>query len=266
MTMRVPEGRGPTERSLLGEQTPLAERLTALPPVSLTECPALANPDFQKLLGLPDIPTDSKFRAKWDRRRKDAESEAAQLWLNVLAMPTGRIGDLINKYIAFWSGLFDIRAKALLVLIVPSAYPEVLNKHATAILAVLEQQPFDVVLSEMLVTRMADRLQQRLAYWTARRHAADQQLRARPAAAAPVVETKSNRRKRRAKMLADYMRDSGTQFPSWIYQDRRSGLHKPQYYQWLRGDLPSTSTMSIKLERFLANKQPAQDPKPGRDC
>jgi hypothetical protein len=138
----------------------------------------VVTPDFQQILALPDIPTNHKFHPQWNRRQKDAVSEAAQLWCRVLAMPHARLGDQINQWVALWSGLFDIAAKALLVLIIPSAYAEVLGKRAAAILAEVERRPFDPVLHEATVTRVADQLQQRHAHWVAKMHAADQRLRA----------------------------------------------------------------------------------------
>jgi hypothetical protein len=89
-----------------------------------------------------------------------------------------RLGDQINQWVGLWLGLFDIAAKALLVLVIPSSYGEVLGKRAAAILEQVEQQPFDPVLHDATVKRVANQLQHRHAHWLAEMHAADRRLRA----------------------------------------------------------------------------------------
>jgi hypothetical protein len=61
---------------------------------------------------------------------------------------------------------------------------------------------------------------------------------------------------RRANLLAAYR--AATQNPSnrQIYESKNSGIHKPQFYKWLRGELPSSSATTAAFERFLAAKKP----------
>jgi hypothetical protein len=57
-------------------------------------------------------------------------------------------------------------------------------------------------------------------------------------------------------MLADYKRATGVTKNKPIYECRRAGLHKPEFYKWLRGVLSPTSQITLNFERFLAEKRP----------
>ena len=64
-------------------------------------------------------------------------------------------------------------------------------------------------------------------------------------------ETLTDLKKRRAKLLADYKRITGITASKPIYENRKSGIHKPQFYEWLNGRLPATSATAANFERFL---------------
>ena len=41
-----------------------------------------------------------------------------------------------------------------------------------------------------------------------------------------------------------------------IYESRNSQIHKPEFYEWLSGQLPSSSQTCVNFERFLREKKP----------
>jgi hypothetical protein len=62
---------------------------------------------------------------------------------------------------------------------------------------------------------------------------------------------------RRIKLLAGYKAATGNPANRRIYTSSNSGIHKPQFHEWLRGDLASTSKTSVRFEKFLqAKKRP----------
>jgi hypothetical protein len=67
---------------------------------------------------------------------------------------------------------------------------------------------------------------------------------------------------RRQQLLADYRAATGQPSNQSIYSAKNSGIHKPQFYQWLRGDLPASSQTTMNFERFLAEKKPPIRKKP----
>jgi len=61
---------------------------------------------------------------------------------------------------------------------------------------------------------------------------------------------------RRNALLNDYKVATGNPANQRLYQARNSGIHKPQFYKWLKGTLPSTSETALNFERFLREKRP----------
>jgi hypothetical protein len=62
---------------------------------------------------------------------------------------------------------------------------------------------------------------------------------------------------RRINLLANYKAATGNPSNRQIYTSSNSGIHKPQFHEWLRGDLASSRKTSIKFEKFLqAKKRP----------
>ncbi len=59
----------------------------------------------------------------------------------------------------------------------------------------------------------------------------------------------------RAHMLADYKRATGDPSNKAIYESRNSGIYKPEFYKWLRGELESDSVTAINFEKFLRLKK-----------
>jgi hypothetical protein len=67
---------------------------------------------------------------------------------------------------------------------------------------------------------------------------------------------------RRCRLLAEYKAATKNVSNRQIYAAKNSGIHKPQFYEWLNGTLPSTSATAIAFERFLAAKKPPVPKKP----
>jgi len=68
--------------------------------------------------------------------------------------------------------------------------------------------------------------------------------------------------RKRARQLAEYKAATGNPSNKKIYEARNSGIHKPEFYKWLRGDLPANSATCINFERFLREKKPPIPRKP----
>lgn len=79
------------------------------------------------------------------------------------------------------------------------------------------------------------------------------------------VSPQANEVERREKLLADYK--AATNHPSnkKIYEARNSGLHKPQFYEWCKGTLPSGSATAINFETFLRARKPPVSRRPKKD-
>lgn len=60
---------------------------------------------------------------------------------------------------------------------------------------------------------------------------------------------------RRQRMLAEYKAATGSSNKQ-IYEAQNSGLHKPQFYEWIKAKLPAQSSTTINFERFLSEKKP----------
>ena len=67
---------------------------------------------------------------------------------------------------------------------------------------------------------------------------------------------------RRESLLREYK--AATKEPSnkRIYEASNSGIHKPQFYEWINGVLPADSATAINFERFLRMKKPPIPRKP----
>ena len=61
---------------------------------------------------------------------------------------------------------------------------------------------------------------------------------------------------RRQKLLAEYKAATGNPPNKRIYEAVNSGIYKPQFYEWLKGKLPSESATAQNFERFLREKKP----------
>jgi hypothetical protein len=67
---------------------------------------------------------------------------------------------------------------------------------------------------------------------------------------------------RRANLLAEYKAATGNPSHKRIYESNKAGIHKPQFYEWLNGTLPSDSQTTKNLERFLSDRKPPVSRKP----
>jgi hypothetical protein len=63
-------------------------------------------------------------------------------------------------------------------------------------------------------------------------------------------------RAKRRSLLAEYKAATKNPSNKQLYEARNSGIHKPDFYAWLNGKLPSESAMSINFERFLRLRKP----------
>jgi hypothetical protein len=66
---------------------------------------------------------------------------------------------------------------------------------------------------------------------------------------------------RRAALLAAYKATHNVSSKR-IYEAKNSGIHKPEFYRWVRGELPATSAPARNFERFLAAKRAPSPRKP----
>jgi hypothetical protein len=60
---------------------------------------------------------------------------------------------------------------------------------------------------------------------------------------------------RRAALLAEYKKATGDPSSKRIYESQNAPINKPEFYPWLRGELPETSKTTIKFEKFLREKK-----------
>ncbi len=68
--------------------------------------------------------------------------------------------------------------------------------------------------------------------------------------------------KRRQQLLAAYKSATGNPSNKRIYEAANSGIHKPEFYHWVKGSLPSESATCINFERFLRDRKPPVARKP----
>lgn len=62
--------------------------------------------------------------------------------------------------------------------------------------------------------------------------------------------------KQRRMLLEEYKNATGNPSNSRIYKARNSGIHKPEFYKWRDGILPSDSATAMSFERFLRERKP----------
>jgi hypothetical protein len=67
---------------------------------------------------------------------------------------------------------------------------------------------------------------------------------------------------RRGALLAEYKAATGNPSNRQLYQAKNSGIHKPQFYDWLKGKLPVVSATAKNFERFLSEKKQPIPKKP----
>jgi hypothetical protein len=83
-------------------------------------------------------------------------------------------------------------------------------------------------------------------------------------AARLVVQSGSTEVERRQELLNEYKVANKSLPHKRIYEAKNSGLHKPEFYEWLNGTLPATSETTLNFERFLRDKKPPIPRKPKR--
>jgi len=67
---------------------------------------------------------------------------------------------------------------------------------------------------------------------------------------------------RRKALLAEYKAAVGEPSDYQIFNAQNAGLHKPEFYRWLKGTLPAHSKTAKTFERFLREKKPPIPRKP----
>jgi hypothetical protein len=86
--------------------------------------------------------------------------------------------------------------------------------------------------------------------------AAIQQASARSSPASPsLLPTDLSLVEQRKALLDAYKAKTGASNHK-IYMGRNSGIHKPEFYAWVKGTLPNTSATAINFERFLRDQKP----------
>jgi hypothetical protein len=60
---------------------------------------------------------------------------------------------------------------------------------------------------------------------------------------------------RRAALLKAYKESTGNPSNRQIYSARNSGIHKPEFYEWLKGELSVESETAKNFERFLREEK-----------
>jgi hypothetical protein len=79
---------------------------------------------------------------------------------------------------------------------------------------------------------------------------------------AGAVESGVDEVTRRSRLLADYKEATGNPSNRKIYTAKNSGIHKPEFFDWVNGELLNTSQTCINFERFLREKKPPIPRKP----
>ena len=67
---------------------------------------------------------------------------------------------------------------------------------------------------------------------------------------------------RREQLLVAYKAATGNPSNKSLYEAKNSGIHKPEFYSWVSGDLPADSATAINFETFLRLKKPPIPRKP----
>ena len=71
--------------------------------------------------------------------------------------------------------------------------------------------------------------------------------------AEPALDVQAELQRRR-ELLSTFKQATGVKSNKHIYEHRKSSIHKPEFYKWLNGKLPSTSETAKNFERFLTQK------------
>jgi hypothetical protein len=71
----------------------------------------------------------------------------------------------------------------------------------------------------------------------------------------PLYVQGSSETERRRKLLDEYKTATGNPSNKKIYEADNSYIHKPQFYEWRDGRLPTSSITTINFERFLREKK-----------
>src|ERR1017187_6989263 len=69
------------------------------------------------------------------------------------------------------------------------------------------------------------------------------------------VENRCAEVARRKLLLDEYKSATGNPSNKRIYEARNACIHKPQFYEWLRGELPANSQTTTNFERLLSEKK-----------
>jgi hypothetical protein len=71
----------------------------------------------------------------------------------------------------------------------------------------------------------------------------------------PIPDALAIEIRRRVILLEEYKAATGNPSNKRIYEAQNSGLHKPQFIKWRRGELPNTSATTQNFERFLRERK-----------
>lgn len=123
-------------------------------------------PDYGAVLGeVNPFPVDDPRHGLWDIHRTRVAAEVAELYERVLALPQRPWAQELAAWKELCRGLFDIRARALMALIQPDKYGDVLADHVNAIIGGIENERLPI--EQDLLPHIRTLLAQRHAHWVA---------------------------------------------------------------------------------------------------
>jgi hypothetical protein len=215
----------------------------------------------------------------WEDATRAAEIEVADLNSGLTKAATPEPQNFLACMFTLVTAKFDIWARRGIAVVWSDSavrgYDRWLFNYAESWLAVVREEacpPF--VRADAFLNELRLRLISRVEYWKAeaRRYVtlqnahreslpAEDATSERPATAladetdvGQSIGVDEIRAKRRS-LLEEYKAATGNPSNKRIYEAKNSGIHKPDFYAWLNGDLSSESAMSINFERFLRLKK-----------
>ena len=107
--------------------------------------PDFVGPHFDRVLGqVNPFPGGHRLHHEWEDRRRRAAAKPAKLWRRLIAKRPQTWEDVIAFWVAWRTGVFDLRASAWHFPMAPSDYAAIIDDHAQAILAHVEDQALPI--------------------------------------------------------------------------------------------------------------------------
>lgn len=119
----------------------------------------------------------------------------------------------------------------------------------------LQKHPAGVTIDQF-TARVHQKLQT-LSWWVQFQHTIrERSLRPVSASIETPLNNANDLKTHRKTLLDEYKRVTGVKADKAIYEYRKAGIHKPEFYKWRRGELPATSQTARNFERFLMEQRP----------